>query len=414
MIGTFEIQRPDLNLPECVINISLLTQATDLFLCKPDFQFNSLSDFANRTAWNNAIAQKYIFPIHNIIDVIDQTEDIVMAESRQNFRYQSRQGKYRFSFVLNCDVEYYAKLVEYAGQNLKLYLSDLNNNLIGVRVVNAVKPLDIENISIRKIPFATSSPSLTQIIIDLYDPNQVKSLYAINPTFDPGELTNTEITMSVTSGGSILFESDFSQWTGTQYADYRPVGFTIVGQDNQNYISNDSNRGRMTITNTGAGSALAIRRTDTVVNGDYIVSFDIVETDITLTIEDYIGGIHPFNTAGSKSVSFTVSDNSIQSFIELEASVFSAGHAIVDNFKIERVANTTLIVEATDPYSNLVTGLVQADFSISDSISGSVNITGFEETSIGVYEITTDETFNAGTVTMLSSKYNSIETYDFT
>lgn len=181
MIGNFEIQRPDLNLLDCVINYSDLTQAGTLFLCRPDFQFNSTTDFQTMTAWTTAIDSDYIFTIHNIIESIDQSEDIILIESRQNFRYQSRPGKYRFAFVVNVDVQYYAKLLQYAGQNLKLFLADINNNLIGYLSGNAVKPFDLDNISVRKIPFGTSAPSLTQIIIDFYDPSQFASAYVFKP-----------------------------------------------------------------------------------------------------------------------------------------------------------------------------------------------------------------------------------------
>jgi len=196
MLGNFEIRRPDLNRSAKALSFSDYSAITDIFLCVPAFQFNSLVDFESESVWLAAIASEYVFPIHNIIDVQNNSEDIVLAESKFNFRHVVRPGKYRFSFSVNVDIDYFIRLKNYEGQNLKAYFSDVNGNLFGVKSGNTVRPFDLDSIIVKKIGFGEpGQPSLTNILIDFHNPLQIESGYIVKPMFESSDLINIECSL---------------------------------------------------------------------------------------------------------------------------------------------------------------------------------------------------------------------------
>jgi len=203
MLGNFEIKRPDLNRLDKVLSFSDYSAITDIFLCVPGFQFNSLIDFETESVWLAAMANEYIFPIHNIIDIQNNSEDVVLTESRFNFRHVIKPGKYRFTFSVNVDIDYFIRLKKYEDQNLKAYFADINGNLFGVQAGNTVKPFDLDSIIVKKIGIGDpGQPSLTNILIDFHNPVQIESGYIIKPAFESSYLTNVECSLILEDLGS--------------------------------------------------------------------------------------------------------------------------------------------------------------------------------------------------------------------
>jgi hypothetical protein len=203
MLGNFEIKRPDLNRTAKALTFADYSSITDLFLCVPAFQFNTLADFTNESVWLATIANEYVFPIHKIIDVQNQSEDATIVESKFNFRHITKPGKYRFAFSLNADIDYFIDIKKYEGQNLKAYFADINGNLLGVKDGSTVKPFDLDSILVKKIGFGDpNQASLTTILIDCHDPIQIESGHIIKPTWEANNLVNTECILSLEDLGS--------------------------------------------------------------------------------------------------------------------------------------------------------------------------------------------------------------------
>lgn len=193
MIGNFEYTRPDLNLAQDVANIGDYSSIVSLFWVIDEFKFNSVNNFLDFAYWINGIAEKSIFPIHNIVNSESQNEDTSLNESKLRYRFFNHDGKYRFIFSINCDVEFYQKLRSYSGQNFKVYMIDINNNAYGKKVGASIEPFEVDFIQISKLKFgAASLLPYTDIIIDFTNANELDTAYISKIEFDPSELINIE------------------------------------------------------------------------------------------------------------------------------------------------------------------------------------------------------------------------------
>lgn len=191
MLGNFEIKQRDLNLDQSIINTNDLSSIASVLFCTVDFQFNTLADFNTTSVWLAAIANQYVFPLHNLTESTENSEETELENSRQNYRFVKREGKYRFMLGLTCDIDYFIRLKEYEGRNLKCYLWDINNNLIGLRSGNTVLPFGIESLIISKPKFGTAAAGWTNVYLDLYD--NLESGYFIKPTWDVESLVNINV-----------------------------------------------------------------------------------------------------------------------------------------------------------------------------------------------------------------------------
>lgn len=193
MIGNFEIKQRDLNLMPDVVNTSDLSSICSVLFCLPSFQFNSLADFANESVWIQSVAYQYVFPLHNLVESTRNSEDIELREGRDNRRVKSRDGKYRFMFNIVCDIDYYIRLKEYEGRDLKCFLGDINKNLIGHKVGTTVLPLTIDSIWVNRIELGANQPAWTTIYLDLNDPSEIN--YSIKPAFEFEDIKNVMVTI---------------------------------------------------------------------------------------------------------------------------------------------------------------------------------------------------------------------------
>ena len=182
MLGNFEIQRPSLGLNPNKANYSDLSGVTSLLLTVPTFSLTT-TEMLTLSNWIGEVADGNIMPIHDIKDSQAESEEAVYLESKQNFRYQARKGKYRFAFSLNVDVDFYISLKKYEGQNLKAYFGDKNGNLIGRVISNVFYPFTLSFISIKKMGFGTFQSSLTVLTVDLSDLTEMDFGYTFKPDF---------------------------------------------------------------------------------------------------------------------------------------------------------------------------------------------------------------------------------------
>jgi hypothetical protein len=275
MLGNFEIRKNDLSLKPGITNTSDFSSICSVLFCLNNFQFNALPDFSNLTVWNQSVAYGYVFPLHGLVESTRNSEDVELREGRDNRRVKTREGKYRFQLGIVCDIDYYIRLKSYEGRELKCFLGDINNNLIGYKVDTTVKPLTIDSIYVSRIEIGSNQPAWTLITLDLNNPLEVN--YSVKPTFN--------------------FESIFN-----------------LAVDIQNLTQVDSDS----------------------------MTFDVVD---------------------------------------------ACGEGI--------------------------TGLIAANFSISDNVNGSIAISLLTEIGGGAYRIDGAENFYAGTLRLISSNYNAFEPYSF-
>jgi hypothetical protein len=191
MLGNFEIKKNDLNLKPGITNTSDFSSICSVLFCLPTFQFNSLADFQNLTVWNQSVAYGYVFPLHNLAESTRNSEDVELREGRDNRRVKTREGKYRFQLGIVCDIDYYIRLKSYEGRELKCYLGDINGNLIGYRVGNAVKPLIIDSLYVQRIEIGSNQPAWTLISLDLNNPLEVN--YSVKPLFNFESIYNLTV-----------------------------------------------------------------------------------------------------------------------------------------------------------------------------------------------------------------------------
>lgn len=230
MLGNYEIQRPTLTLNVNQANFSDLTGVSSLFLVTPSFTL-ATTTMLTSTAWVNGIAAKSIIPIHDIKDVQDETEQPDIKESKQNFRYQARQGKYRFTFLLNIDVDQFIKLKKYEGQNLKAYFADRNGNLIGRVVSTTFYPFTLSSIMVFKIGFGRFESSYVGINIDLAYPNEMEQGYSFKPDFSIKDLVNETVDIeSLTAVDTTTMQFEVYDGCNNAITDLVAADFTIVDE----------------------------------------------------------------------------------------------------------------------------------------------------------------------------------------
>lgn len=187
MIGNFEPKQVNLNLSENIINFSDYSSIVDLFLCTPNSSF-TISQFITEVNWQYFIADNY--HVKDILDVSPQTEETIFQQSRFNFRYILRPGKYRFVCLVNVDIEYFAYLKKLEGCNFGCYFKDINDNLFGRLSGGNVLPFTLEFVGVQKIQFGNSSDaSMTGIVLDFHDANELINAYIVKSEIDFANLS---------------------------------------------------------------------------------------------------------------------------------------------------------------------------------------------------------------------------------
>jgi hypothetical protein len=172
-----------MSVPECAAQRCDLSGVQSAFLCLPSFTI-SKNLAATLSGWLDAIAAFQVFPIHNIIDVEDNSEEAVLAETRSNRRYQQRAGKYRLNCRVSVPAEFYDRMKQYEGQRLDVIFGDVNNNIIGVGDGDNIKPFIVESIMVRKLSFGIyGQPCLVGITIDLAYPSQMRDAVTLPSDF---------------------------------------------------------------------------------------------------------------------------------------------------------------------------------------------------------------------------------------
>lgn len=397
MIGNFEIKKSNLGLSDSVVNMSDYSAITDLLLCKKDVSFTE-EEFATMSEWGERIGNGTVFHIKNIVDSVSQIEDSVINISKSNYRYVSRPGKYRFVLSLNVDAEYYRELRKLSGQSLNCFLSDINNNLIGIKSGVNIVPLSADFVYIPKLEFGnTQQASMTTIIVDLYDANQLDNAYIIKPewlisdivpvfynisfsqTFTRNNCSvgwhGSKVTYTVDAGiySSYISQSDannkalsdiaingqaYANTHGTCTIDYSPI-FTEnfdnwsagmpVGWYKTNpsalTVTNNSNRTEIGITVSPGFTTTGVRRFNITDFGQYSKLRVTVNVDLITDANAFAFVIKDTDTSTTNS---TLLVSGVNQFILTKGANYETGWESIeiDNYPIYGTFPKTIIIDS--------------------------------------------------------------------
>lgn len=178
--------------------------AVSLFLTKGDFEFATAADFADETKFKAAIKEKKIFPLHDIVEFEDQSEESRYYESPSGVRIPRGLGKYRFIYLFNKSLEVHKALQSFRNASLNVIILDDNGNLFGFSPDGVkVKGFTVEMFNPEKMRSALqdNTPAWTPVVMDLKDAKELneKGVF-VNPDWIPTALEPvTSVELSVVS-----------------------------------------------------------------------------------------------------------------------------------------------------------------------------------------------------------------------
>lgn len=151
------------------------------------------------------------------------------------------------------------------------------------------------------------------------------------------------------------------------------------------------------------------------INGN-LIGYKVGSTVKPLTIDSiYVQRIE----IGSNQPAWTLITLDLNNSLEVNYSVKptfnfeSIYNLTVDIQSLTLADANSIIFNVVDSCSEGIEGLISANFSISDNVNGSIAISTFTEIGNGSYRIDAAEDFYAGSLQLISSEYNALETYSF-
>lgn len=244
MLGNFEKKRPLIFINENIANYSDYSAIRSVLFVSAN-SYITLLQRNTISAFTSLIAESKMFPVHNIDEIEDNTEDVVIFESKHKQRVKSQNGKNRFAFQINVDIDYFIQLKKLEGLNLNAYFGDVSNNLIGYSDGVNFKPLTIDSIIVKKIPFGSVKSNNTVIIVDLHDSNEVNYIY--KPLFIISDIILEEVYFSsISKIDATTLQFTIKNYCNEEIIDFIQSNFTLI----------DNIQGLLSIhtfTNVGAG-----------------------------------------------------------------------------------------------------------------------------------------------------------------
>ena len=159
-----------------------LTDIVALLITKNSFKFSTFEDFADKTKYEDAVKAKNIIPLHGVVEIDDQSEDVKFYESPVGQRIPRRPGMYRFIFRFNKPFEVHKALQSYSGGKFKVFLIDSSNNIIGYSTDGTkVCGFNLSMFYTEKLTMAKQdgTPAWTSIAIDLANSDELNKKGAI-------------------------------------------------------------------------------------------------------------------------------------------------------------------------------------------------------------------------------------------
>jgi hypothetical protein len=108
-----------------------MTAITGMILTTDTFKFDAYTDFADETKYQDAIKAKQIFPLMDVLEYDDNTEETPYYESPLGVKIKLRNGKYIYTFRFNLNDTQHKELQKFSSANLRYFLVDSNGVIYG-------------------------------------------------------------------------------------------------------------------------------------------------------------------------------------------------------------------------------------------------------------------------------------------
>lgn len=187
-----------------------------LFLTTEDFEFATAADFATKAKWDAGVIAKTIFPLLDINEVEDQSEDDVIYTSPSTGAKSSiRDGKRGSRYKLQLPLELHKILRTYSYKKWRIFKYDLNGNIKGT----SPDGTKITGISViyfkvgKMMPATADAPAFSVIEIQESDGTEWddRGVY-VTPTWSPSSVlgvTKLELSQVGSASGTDIVVDAF-------------------------------------------------------------------------------------------------------------------------------------------------------------------------------------------------------------
>ena len=134
--------------------------------------FESVVDFANIAAHQGMIRNKKEFPIHEIYEITDKSEEALYYESPTGMRIPRRLGKYRNVYHFNKSLQVHKALQSFRNANVDVFMVDSAGIISGWSPDGEqVRGFSVAMFNVEKMIQATqdNKPAWTPIAVDQLD-----------------------------------------------------------------------------------------------------------------------------------------------------------------------------------------------------------------------------------------------------
>lgn len=215
-----------------------------LFITDVDFSITE-SEFEDSSFWYDHLGID-IFPLHNITQFAPEDEKNVLIQSKQDFTYKARNGKYKHRVSYDVGLDYHQLLNSIDNNELRvIYVS--NNVIRGTKVgTDDIRGFKLSSFSVEKLEFAINSTvGTTQIFLELFDSDELNvNGYEVEVDWSPRLIDRLVMKINLTF-----------------YESYIIANLTYQGEAITNVSSNDVtitdiNNGNITFSLSNIGSGL--------------------------------------------------------------------------------------------------------------------------------------------------------------
>ena len=247
-----------------------------IILTTDSFQFDSFTDFATQSVYTTAIKAKQMFPLMDMQEIENQSEETTYQTTSLGIDNRLRDGKYKFLYSFLLTLKQHQELQKFSSANLRYFRVDERNQILGYSPDGTtVKGFSISTFEAEKMGIASAdSVAYSPVKITESSPAQLNS-FGINiaPTWEVASLssltnvdvdvvgtpTATEIVLNV--GANVGLNPDGSkalvEITGLLSADF-VVKTTAGATQTVTFTDNDDG------TYTGVGTGLVSGTADIV------------------------------------------------------------------------------------------------------------------------------------------------------
>lgn len=414
MIGNFESIGKQTFYPN--VNRTLGSRINCAFITPMDFAFANETDLESKAKWIEEIKAENIYPLNGLIELENQSEDSSYQKSGLGYEYEINRGKYIFTFKTAYRHEYHQNLESWAGKEVRVLFGDINNNIHGNQVGAAIRGFDMELINIEKKQFAGDAVAWTVIRMVLADASEYN--YITGVPFIPNKFNVVFVIATEITGEANIVEFELHDILyGLPINYFYKSDVTIVDDKETLTVTSleELSCGKFRLTASGGLTTGVINIDSDRLYGsfNYIISESaVIVTDFNwytvnhfrAKVELEVSGIA---VTGLIQSNFTITDDiegvaTITSFTEIGAGVYDfvvtedleAGTIAVDATAVTGVSDYlakveiafTVIPTDTDGVgfmkvsaitlltSELVTTLLEADFTLTDQYNGTFGL----------------------------------------